>query len=67
MQNQQVNQIFEDLEKFREFCVSHGYKYDESVLYNMRNYSFQQYSKWSAGKQAKNMWVEDSKKFEEQY
>ena len=61
MQNPSVNQIFNDLEKFLEFCVSHGYKYDESVLYNMRNYSYQQYTKWVAGKNAKNMWVEDAK------
>ena len=60
----QVNKIFEDLEKFRDFCVEYGYRYDESALYNMRNYAFQQFMKFSGGKQAKNMWVEDAKKYE---
>lgn len=59
-----ISKIFEDLEKFRDFCVEFGYRYDESALYNMRNYAFQQYMKHAAGKSAKNMWVEDAKKYE---
>lgn len=62
--NQQVKKIFEDLEKFRDFCVDHGYRYDESALYNMRSYAFQQFMKYVSGKHAKNMWIEDAKKYE---
>lgn len=62
-----VNKIFEDLEGFLEFCRDYGYKYDENNLYNMRNYAYQQYSKFAAGKQAKNMWAEDARKYEESF
>jgi len=61
--NPRVNQIFDDLEKFKEFCVDFGYKFDESHLYNMRSYSYQQYSKFLARKNFKNQWAEDQRKF----
>lgn len=64
MSNNQVKKIFDDLEKFRNFCVDFGYKFDESALYNMRSYAFQQYSKFASGKMAKNMWVEDAKRYD---
>jgi hypothetical protein len=60
----QVNKIFEDLEKYRDFCVDYGYKFDERTLYDMRSFAFQQYMKFAAGKNAKNMWVEDAKRYE---
>lgn len=61
---QSVSKIFDDLEKFRDFCVDYGYRFDESALYNMRNYAFQQFMKFNSGKAAKNMWIEDAKKYE---
>lgn len=57
--NPRVNQIFDDLEKFREFCVDYGYRYDESFLYNMRNYAYQQYSKFASRKNFKDQWQVD--------
>ena len=57
--NPRVNQIFDDLEKFHEFCVSYGYRYDESFLYNMRNYAYQQYSKFASRKNFKDQWHVD--------
>ena len=36
--NPKVHQIFEDLEKYKDFCVDFGYKYDEATLYDMRSY-----------------------------
>lgn len=54
--NPRVKQIFEDLEKYREFCVDFGYKFDESDLYNQRTYVYRQFSKFSTGKQVKNNW-----------
>lgn len=60
----QIKKIFDDLESFLNFCRDYGYRYDESNLYNMRSYAFQQYSKFLAKKPAKNMWIEDSKKLE---
>jgi hypothetical protein len=60
--NAYTNQIFEDLEKFKDFCVSYGYKVDERNLYDMRSYVFQQFSKYTAGKFAKDMWAEDARR-----
>ena len=45
-----------DLEKYREFCVDHGFVFDEKTLYDMRVFSYRQYQKDQAGKQAKNNW-----------
>ena len=56
--NPKVRQIFEDLEKYKEFCVDFGYKYDESTLYDMRNYVFRQHNKNLSGKFAKDQWQE---------
>lgn len=61
--NPRVNQIFDDLERFKDFCVEYGYKFDEGFLYNMRNYAYQQYSKFTAGKNFKNQWAEDQRRF----
>ena len=64
--NPRVNQIFDDLEKFKEFCVDFGYKFDEAFLYNMRNYAFQQYSKFTSRKNFKDQWKEDQRRFSQQ-
>ena len=50
--NPRVAQIFEDLEKYLEFCKDYGYKFDESTLYDMRSYAYRQYSKMLNGKQS---------------
>lgn len=59
--NPHTNQIFEDLEKYMEFCVSHGYKYDEGDLYNNKSHAYRQFNKFMSGKSAKNMWEADAK------
>ena len=56
--NPKVNQIFEDLEKYKEFCVDYGYKFDEATLYDMRSYTYRQHQKQLAGKPAKDCWEE---------
>jgi hypothetical protein len=65
--NPRVRQIFEDLEKFKEFCVDYGYKYDEAVVYDMRNYVCRQFNKFLQGKDAKYNWVEPRDKFAERF
>lgn len=60
--NPRVQQIFEDLEKYLAFCVTYGYKFDESTLYDMRNYAFQQYTKFVGSKNFKDQWAEDTRK-----
>lgn len=62
--NPKIHQIFEDLEKYKEFCVDWGYKYDESTLYDMRSYAYQQYTKFVGHKNFKDGWADDAKKFE---
>ena len=59
--NPRLHQIFDDLEKYKEFCVDYGYKYDEADLYNQRSYVYRQYTKFATGKQAKNQWVENAR------
>jgi hypothetical protein len=59
--NPKVNQIFEDLEKYKEFCVDYGYKFDEATLYDMRSFAYRQHQKQLSGKPAKNSWEEDTK------
>jgi hypothetical protein len=56
--NPRVRQIFDDLEKYLEFCVDYGYKYDEADLYNQRSYVFRNFVKYSTGKWAKDGWAE---------
>ena len=55
--------LMEDLDLFREFCVDYGYRYNETDLYNFKAYAWQQYNKFTQGKNAKNMWEEDTRRF----
>lgn len=61
-----VTQVFEDLDKYRNFCRDHGYKFDEADLYNSRSYVFRQFQKFVAGKPVKNQWEVDYAKWREQ-
>ena len=62
----QINQIFNDLDKYREFCREFGYRFNEADLYNQKNYIFRQFQKFIAGKPVKNQWELDLVKFREQ-
>lgn len=59
--NAQVNQIFDDLDGFRNFCRLYGYKFDEADLYSNRSFAYRQYTKFMQGKPFKDMWELDSK------
>ena len=61
--NPRTLQVHDDLEKYKAFCISHGYKFDEANLYNMRTYPFQQYNKFRNGKNCKNQWEFDLARF----
>lgn len=54
--NPRVRQIFDDLEKYQEFCVDYGYKFNEATLYDQREFSYRQHLKHLAGKNPKNCW-----------
>jgi hypothetical protein len=60
--NARVQQILEDLDNFREFVVDYGYRFNEADLYNFKSYAWQQYSKYTSGKTAKDMWSEDARR-----
>lgn len=59
--NPKLNQIFDDLERFCNFCRGFGYYYNEADLYNWKSYAWQQFSKHQAGKPAKDMWSQDTR------
>ena len=65
--NPRVIEIFEELDKLREFCVDYGYRFNEADLHNFKSYAWQQYTKYSQGKNAKNMWDEDARRFATRY
>jgi hypothetical protein len=54
--------IMDDLDLYRDFCVDYGYRFREEDLYNFKSYAWQQYNKYSQGKNAKNMWLEDARR-----
>lgn len=59
--NPRVAPIFNDLEKYLDFCKEFGYKFDEAELYSNKSHTYRQYNKFVAGKPVRNNWVEDSK------
>jgi hypothetical protein len=59
--NPRVHQIFEDLEKYLDFCRDYGYKYDEADMYNQRSFVYRTYTKFLTGKPVKNQWGETAK------
>lgn len=61
--NARVAQIQEDLDRFRDFVVDYGYRFNEADLYNFKSYAWQQYSKFTSGKTVKDMWAEDARRF----
>jgi hypothetical protein len=60
--NPKVHTIFDDLERYYEFCQDFGYRFNESDLYNWKSYAYQQYSKFAQGKFAKDMWIVDRRR-----
>jgi|TARA_R110000803_G_scaffold164575_1_gene228262 hypothetical protein len=60
--NPKARAALEDLDKLLEFCRSYGYRYNEADLYNFKSYVWQQYSKFTQGKNARDMWSEDGRR-----
>jgi len=59
--NPRVAHIFNDLEKYLDFCVNYGYKFDESDHYSNKSHIYRQYTKYLTGKPVKNNWETDAK------
>ena len=52
--NPRAEQVWNDLEAYRDFCRMYGYRFDEANLYNMQCYPFQQFNKMRNGKNFKD-------------
>ncbi len=55
------HQLFEDLEKYLDFCRTFGYKFDESDLYSNKSFVHRQFTKYLSGKPVKDNWELDAK------
>lgn len=51
-----VTKIFDDLDKYREFCVDFGYPFNEATIGDMTNYVFRQHVKQLTGKEPRYNW-----------
>ena len=65
--NPKVAEIFDALDDLRNFCVDYGYRFNEADLNNFKSYAWQQFNKFSQGKNAKNMWDEDTRRLAGRY
>ena len=61
-----IKQVFNDLDKYRNFCRDYGYRFNEADLYNQKNYIYRQFQKFITGKPVKNQWEIDLNRFREQ-
>ena len=60
-----VNQVFDDLDNYRNFCRDYGYRFNEADLYNYRSTVYKQFQRFVSGKPVKNQWEIDLAKFKE--
>jgi hypothetical protein len=58
-----VNQIFDDLDALRTFCVEYGYKFSEKDLYDKKSFIYKSYLNSLTGKKPKNQWDIDKAKY----
>jgi hypothetical protein len=61
-----INQVFDDLDIYRNFCRDFGYRFNEADLYNTRSGNYKQFQRFVSGKPIKNQWEADLAKFKEQ-
>ena len=62
LRNKKINQVFNELDDYRDFCRDYGYTFDEKDLYR-RNSPYAQYERARRGDPVINHWVEDAKLF----
>ena len=58
-----VDTIFDHLEQYREFCVTFGYLFNPAHLYKENNNTYKEFTKFKKGREPRNRWAEDAKKF----
>ena len=52
----EVSQIFDDLDKYRAFCVAYGRSFNEADLYSDRSRDYQDFLRYREGGYANNHW-----------
>ena len=60
IRNKKINQIFDDLDSYRDFCRDYGYVFDEKDLYR-RNTPYGQFERAKRGDYVTVQWVEDAR------
>jgi len=63
IKNRNVNRVFNDLEDFKEFCVTYGYSFDEKDLYKRNAVSYNQYERSRRGDAFLDKWADDASHF----
>jgi|TARA_B110000211_G_C13519277_1_gene310191 hypothetical protein len=61
--NPKAQAALAELGTFLDFCRDFGYKFNEADLYNFKSYAWQQYNKFTQGKNARDMWFEDARRY----
>jgi hypothetical protein len=61
-----IKQVFEDLDRYRNFCREFGYRFNEADLYNTRSGNYKQFQRMLAGQRPRNQWEIDYAKYKEQ-
>lgn len=59
--DKQVEQVFNDLDSYKRFCIQFGWPYNEADLYNTDKRSYQSFVDFKEGKRVPNNWVKDQK------
>ena len=57
----EVNQIFDDLDKYRQFCVQYGHPFDERHLYNEKS-PWGEFHKSLRGREPRISWYVKTKR-----
>jgi hypothetical protein len=63
IKNRNVNRVFNDLDDYRNFCVTYGYVFDEKDLYKRNNLAYVQYERYRRGDAFIDRWAEDAAHF----
>ena len=57
----EVSNIFDDLDRYREFCVQYGHPFDERHLYNEKT-PWGEFQRSLKGREPRNMWYAKKEK-----
>jgi hypothetical protein len=61
-----IKQVFEDLDRYRNFCREFGYRFNEADLYNNRSGNYKQFQRFLTGQRPRNQWEIDYARYKEE-